>query len=96
MQKQKTTWDAILVLALIYAFSFALVWALFPLFMQFVMPITDMLMAIASTYQSDFLFVIFALLHIGAVTSYLLLLPLGVAYLIVDRFIFPVPRKVAL
>lgn len=87
MKAQNMTWDALLVLGLILAFSFSLVWSLFPFFMKLVMPISDMMMTVAAQTQSDLFFVFFTLIHIVVVMSYLVLLPFRVAQVIVDKIL---------
>lgn len=87
MKAQNMTWDALLVLGLILAFSFSLVWSLFPFFMKLVMLISDMMMTVAAQSQSDLFFVFFTLIHIVVVMSYLLLLPFSVAQVIVDKIL---------
>ncbi|RZG79643.1 hypothetical protein [Acinetobacter venetianus] len=87
MKAQNMTWDALLVLGLILAFSFSLVWSLFPFFMKLVMPISDMMMTVAAQSQSDLFFVFFTLIHIVVVMSYLVLLPFRIAQVIVDKIL---------
>ncbi|WP_335951289.1 hypothetical protein [Acinetobacter beijerinckii] len=87
MKTQNMTWDALLVLVLVLAFSFSVVWSLFPIFMKFVMPISEMMISIAAQHHSDLLFVIFTLIHIVAVMSYLVLLPFKVAQAIIDKIL---------
>lgn len=87
MKTQNMTWDALLVLGLVLAFSFSLVWSLFPFFMKFVMPISEMMMTAAAQLQSDLFFVIFTIFHIVVVMSYLVLLPFKVAQAIIDKIL---------